>query len=49
MNGMPLLRHSWVWRSIASGSSAPMSTRSRSHCEWIGPSSIIRASAIAPA
>ena len=29
MNGMPPLRHSSVWRSIASGSSAPMSTRSR--------------------
>ena len=49
MNGMPPLRHSSVWRSIASGSSAPMSTRSRFHLSWIGPSSIIRASAIAPA
>ncbi len=37
MNGMPRVRHSSVCRSIASGSSAPMSTRSRPHRSWIGP------------
>ena len=44
-NGMPRVRHSRVWRSIASGSLAPMSTRSSPPTRSaIGSSSMSRAS-----
>ncbi|SLH93126.1 Uncharacterised protein [Mycobacteroides abscessus subsp. abscessus] len=47
-NGMPSSRHSSVWRSIASGSLAPISTRSSCLLPASSAMEMSRASLIAP-